>query len=278
MNNFTFENKTEVIFGKGTEENVGKEVIRYTNKVLLHFGGGSIKKTGLYSSVTKSLKDNGVEIFELGGVKPNPRVSLVREGIEICRKEDIGFILAVGGGSVIDSAKAIGIGYHYSGDVWDIFEYKYKATEMLPIGVVLTLPAAGSETSSSCVVSNDENELKRPYGHPSMRPEFCILNPELTFTLPDYQTACGISDMLAHVMERYFVPTKNVALTDRLCEATMKTIINEAYNIIKNPEDYNARAEIMWCGTVAHNDILDTGRGGDWASMKWNTKLVLLQM
>jgi len=266
MNNFVFENKTRVIFGKDSEKSVGSETLKYSNKVLLHYGGGSIKKTGLYDRVVKSLKEENIEIFELGGVLPNPRVDLVREGIELCRKEDIGFILAVGGGSVIDSAKAIGIGYFYDGDVWDIYDYKVSVDKMLPLGVVLTIPAAGSETSPGSVITNVDKELKRGFGALCMRPVFSILNPELTFTLPDYQTACGISDMFAHVMERYFVPTKNVDLTDRLCEATMKTIINQAYNILKNPMDYNARAEIMYCGTVAHNDSLDPGRGGDWAS------------
>lgn len=266
MNNFTFENKTKIIFGKQSEENVGIETKKYADKVLLHYGGGSIKKSGLYDRTIKSLKEQNIEIFELGGVAPNPRLTLVHEGIKICRENDIGFILAVGGGSVIDSAKAIGVGFYYEGDVWDFYEYTATPEKTLPLGVVLTIPAAGSETSPGSVVTNEAKKLKRGMGHVCMRPVFAILNPELTFTLPDYQTACGAADMLAHVMERYFVPTKNVDLTDRLCEATMKSIIIQAKKLVVNPKDYDARAEIMLSGTIAHNDSLDIGRGGDWAS------------
>lgn len=266
MIDFNFMNSTKIIFGKDKEQTVGAETKQYSNKVLLHYGGGSIKRTGLYDKVIKSLKEQNIEIFELGGVKPNPRISLVREGIEICKKNSIGFILAVGGGSVIDSAKAIGIGVEYEGDVWDFYDTKADPKTMLPLGVILTIPAAGSETSGSSVITNEELQLKRGCGGDCMRPEFSILNPELTFTLPDYQTACGAADMLAHVMERYFTQVSNVELTDRLCEATMKTIMSQAVKLVDNPDNYAARAEIMWCGTIAHNDVLGTGRIGDWSS------------
>lgn len=266
MNDFVFQNATKVIFGKNTENQVGKECAAIASRVLLHYGGGSIKKSGLYDRVMASLKAEGLEVVELSGVKPNPRLSLVKQGIELCRKERIGMILAVGGGSVIDSAKAIGVGVHYEGDVWDFYDYKCAPEIMLPVGVVLTIPAAGSETSPSSVISDEEKQLKRGLTAMCMRPEFCILNPELTFTLPPEQSANGISDMLAHTMERYFSPTKNIALTDRLLEAMMKTIIDQGPIVMNNPNDYAARAEIMLCGMVCHNDSLDVGRQTDWAS------------
>lgn len=266
MRDFEFQNKTRVVFGKNAQERTGELTAQMGKKVLLHYGGGSIKKSGLYDQVIQSLRDSHVEVFELSGVKPNPRLSLVQQGIEICRKEGIEAILAVGGGSVIDSAKAIGVGVPYQGDVWDFYNGKGEPKEMMPLGVILTLPAAGSETSFSSVVTNEEGPYKRGLTHPCLRPEFALLNPELTYTLPDFQTACGISDMLAHVMERYFSDAQDVELTDQMCEAVMRTIIHQAYRVMSDPEDYSARAEIMWAGTMAHNDILDTGRGGDWGS------------
>lgn len=266
MKNFNFKNGTKLIFGKNTEESIGTEIKTYADKVLIHYGGGAIKKTGLYDKVVTSLKNSCVEVVELGGVKPNPRVSLVREGVELCRKENIKFILAIGGGSVIDSSKAIAAGVNYSGDVWDLFTGTPINHECLKLATILTIPAAGSETSSGCVITNEDGWLKRSTGYPSLRPIFSILNPELTFTLPKYQTSCGVADMLAHVMERYFTNEPNVDLTDRLCEATMKAIIDNGLRLMKNPNDYNARAEIMLCGTVAHNDSLSMGRIGDWAS------------
>ncbi|WP_088105578.1 iron-containing alcohol dehydrogenase [Halalkalibacter urbisdiaboli] len=266
MQNFIFQNATKIIFGKETELQVGQETVAFGKKVLLHYGGGSIKESGLYDTVVESLTKQGIEIFELGGVKPNPRVSLVREGVTICKENQIDFILAVGGGSVIDSAKAIAAAVYYDGDVWDFFEGKANVTDCLPIGVVLTIPAAGSETSGGTVITNEDGWYKRAVGHESMRPKFAILNPVLTYTLPSYQTACGITDMIAHILERYFTNEKNVELTDRLCEATLKTIINNAHTVIEEPTNYAARAEIMWAGTLAHNDLLSTGRIGDWAS------------
>ncbi|TXC89364.1 iron-containing alcohol dehydrogenase [Metabacillus litoralis] len=266
MQNFTFDNKTKIIFGKDKEQVVGEESVVYGKKLLLHYGGGSIKESGLYDTVLNSLKEQNIEVYELGGVKPNPRVSLVREGVTLCKENNIDFILAVGGGSVIDSAKAIAAGAKYDGDVWDFFTGKGAVTECLPIGVVLTIPAAGSESSAGTVITNEDGDYKRATGSLLMRPQFAILNPVLTYTLPSYQTACGVTDMMAHILERYFTNEKNVELTDRLCEATLKTIINNAHTVIEEPTNYDARAEIMWAGTIAHNDLLDTGRIGDWAS------------
>ncbi|NLB42846.1 MAG: iron-containing alcohol dehydrogenase [Clostridiales bacterium] len=266
MNDFIFQSPTRIIFGKDTENQVGAEVKKFTKKVLLHYGGGSIKKTGLYDRVTASLKENDIEYIELSGVQPNPRVSLVREGIELCRNNDIDFILAVGGGSVIDSSKAIAVGVPYKGDVWDFYLGKSKINDSLPLGVILTLPAAGSEASPSSVLTNEDGWLKKGTGSDLIRPKFAIMNPELTFTLPEYQTACGVADMMAHIMERYFTHTADVDLTDRLCEATFRTIIENAPKVINNPEDYSARSEIMWAGTIAHNGLLGTGREEDWAS------------
>lgn len=266
MLNFSYDNKTKIIFGKNTEESVGSETKIFGKRVLLHYGGGSIKKWGLYEKVVESLKKEGIEIFELSGVKPNPRLGLVKEGIKLCRENNIDFILAVGGGSVIDSAKAIGIGTLYEGDVWDFYSGKASIEKTLPIGVVLTIPAAGSEASNGSVITNEDGWLKRPTGSVLMRPKFAILNPELTYTLPEYQTACGVVDMMAHIMERYFTNEKHVELTDRLSEATLRTIINNAKILMKDPNSYDARAEIMWAGTIAHNDLLGTGREDDWGS------------
>lgn len=266
LENFTFQNPTKIIFGRGTENQVGKEVSKYTKKVLLHYGGGSIKRTGLYDRVVSSLKDAGIEIFELSGVQPNPRLSLVYEGIRICRENDIGLVLAVGGGSPIDSSKAIAMGAVYDGDVWDFFTGKAVPEKALPVGTILTIPAAGSEASTGCVITKEEGEYKRAVNSELIYPRFSILNPELAFTLPKYQVACGAADILAHLMERYFTNTLNVELTDRLIEATMKTIINNIPIVMEEPDNYDAWAEIMWAGTVAHNNLLNTGRIGDWGS------------
>jgi alcohol dehydrogenase YqhD (iron-dependent ADH family) len=266
LQNFVFQNRTRIIFGRGTENKVGSETRKYSSRVLLHYGGGSIKKTGLYDKVVRSLNESGVEFVELGDAKPNPRLSLVREGIEICRKENLGFILAIGGGSAIDSAKAIAVGVPYNGDVWDFYSGRAEAQEALPVGVVLTIPASGSESSSGSVITNEDGWYKRPYGSELMRPVFSILNPELCFTLPPYQVACGAADIMAHIMERYFTNVKKVELTDRLCEAALKTVINNVPLLLKEPDNYDAWAEVMWSGTIAHNDLLGTGRVGDWAS------------
>jgi alcohol dehydrogenase len=266
VENFTFQNPTKIIFGRNTELEVGKETAFYGKKALLHYGGGSIKASGLFGRICSSLKAAGVEVVELGGVKPNPRLSLVREGIRLCREKKVDVILAVGGGSVIDSAKAIGIGVPAAGDVWDFYMKKSVAREMLPLGVVLTIPAAGSEASNGSVITNEDGMYKKDAGGECLRPRFAIMNPELTFTLPPYQTACGAADIMAHVMERYFTKVPAVEFTDRLCEATLKTIIDSVPIVLAEPRDYDARAEIMWAGTIAHNDLLGTGRVGDWGS------------
>ncbi len=265
MENFEFANSTRIIFGKGTENQIGKE-LKACKKVLLHYGESSIKKSGLYERVTSSLRVSGVAWVELGGVKPNPLLSLVYEGIRICREEQVDFILAVGGGSVIDSAKAIAAGTGYSGDVWDFYTNRGSLQAALPVGVILTIAAAGSESSDGSVITNAEGQQKRAFGNKLLYPRFAILNPELTYTLPPYQTACGISDICAHILERYFTKTQNVDLTDRLCEAALKTMTIYGPRLMANPGDYAARAEVMWTGAIAHNSILGTGRSGDWAT------------
>jgi len=266
MRDFVFQNTTKIIFGKGKEEEVGKHAAKHGSKVLLHYGGGSIKKYGTYDKVVNSLEEAGVDFVELGGVKPNPRLDLVKEGIELVEKENVDFILAVGGGSVIDSAKAIAVGHPYEGDVWDFFTGKEKIEEAMPIGVVLTIPAAGSESSNSAVITKMDGMLKRAIGTELIRPKFALMNPELTYTLPDYQTAAGAADIMAHIMERYFTNVEDVELTDRLSESALKTIITNVPKVLEDNENYSARAEIMWTGSIAHNDLLGTGRIGDWAS------------
>ncbi|HBE78619.1 MAG TPA: NADH-dependent alcohol dehydrogenase [Firmicutes bacterium] len=266
MENFIFQNPTKIIFGKGSETKVGEEIVRYGKKILLHYGGGSIKKVGLYEKILQSLKDAGIEYVELGGVQPNPRLSLVNEGIKICREKNIQFILAVGGGSVIDSSKAIAMGVPYRGNVWDFFTGKTELKEALPVGTILTIPAAGSEASTASVITNEDGWYKRGFNSEVIYPKFSILNPELAFTLPKYQAACGGSDIMAHVMERYFTNTLHVELMDRLCESTLKTMIHNIPLVLERPENYDAWAEFMWSGTVAHNNLLNTGRIGDWGS------------
>ncbi|MDR0320514.1 MAG: iron-containing alcohol dehydrogenase [Treponema sp.] len=267
MQNFEYCNKTKIIFGKGTEKQAGSETAQYAKKVLLHHSGGSAVRSGLIGRIKDSLKDAGVEWAELTGVQPNPRLSLVKEGVNIVKKEKIEMILAVGGGSAIDSSKAIAVGAVNDGDLWDFFDRKKSADKALPVGVVLTIPAAGSESSISSVITNEEGPWKRGINFPCIRPVFAIMNPELTYSLPPYQTACGITDMMAHIMERYFTKEPNVGLTDELCEGTLRTIIRNARKIFSGGENnYDARAEIMWAGSIAHNGLLDTGRIGDWAS------------
>ena len=265
MDNFTFQSPTKIIFGKGAEHQVGKEARSHGGKVLLHYGGGSIKRTGLYDRVVQSLNEAGVEVVELAGAQPNPRLSLVYEGIELCRKENIDLILAVGGGSTIDSSKAIAMGVPYKGDVWDFFAGKADAQTALPVGVVLTLPAAGSEASDSCVITKEDGWLKRGYGSQLIRPVFAIMNPELTFTLPPYQTACGAADVWPY-NGKIFHEYQRHRFHRLLIGATLKTIIKHIPVVLEDPENYESRAQIMWAGTIAHNDLLSTGRVGDWAS------------
>ncbi|MBS3813717.1 iron-containing alcohol dehydrogenase [Candidatus Bipolaricaulota bacterium] len=268
MQNFTFQNRTKIIFGRGTEEQVGVEVKNYSGRALFLYGGGSIKRNGIYDRVMDSLDSSGIEVVELGGVQPNPRLSLVKEGIKVCREDEIDFILAVGGGSVIDTAKAISIGVPYEGDVWDFYSTDMDIEESLPIGTVLTIPAAGSESSPGSVITKEEGGYKRDAVDNELRPEFSILNPEFTYTLPEYQTASGAADIMAHVMERYFTNEEHVGLTDRLCEGTLRTVIENTPVALEEPENYDARAEITWASTIAHNDLLGTGRVEDWASHK----------
>lgn len=266
MNNFTYQNKTKIVFGKESENQLPELLKEYGSKVLLVYGGETIKEIGLYDKITAMLQESGIEYFELSGIVPNPRLRKVYEGIDICRQENIEFILAVGGGSVIDTAKAVALGFPYEGDVWDFYENKAEPKSCLPVGVVLTIPAAGSESSKNTVITKEDGLLKRGYGNEMLRPQFAVMNPEFTYSLPFYQTACGISDMLAHIMERYFTKTEYVDVSDRLCEGLMRAIISNAKLVKQNPEDYNARAEIMWAGTLAHSGLIGMGREEDWGS------------
>ena len=267
MENFRFYSPTYFCFGKETEESTGELVKRFGgSKVLIHYGGGSIKKNGVYDRVVSSLKEQKIDYIELGGVMPNPRSGLVYEGIELCRSEGVDFILAVGGGSAIDSAKAIAAGVVYEGDFWDYYATDKVVDKAIPLGTVLTIAAAGSEGSGDSVITHEEGMLKWAATGEGLRPKFSILNPENTCTLPAYQTACGITDIMAHVCERYFTNTKDVEITDRLCEAILKTMITESPKVIANPNDYEARANIMWAGMVAHNNICGVGREQDWSS------------
>lgn len=268
MMNFMFHSPTEFIFGRDTEQQVGQTAKRYgAHRAMIVYGGGSVKRSGLLARVEAALKDVGIEHVELGGITPNPTDTRVYEGIDLARKEHVDFMLAVGGGSVIDTAKAIAAGVKYDGDFWDFFCGKRPVEDALPIGVVLTIPAAGSEGSGNAVITKTDGLHKLSLRTPMwLRPKFAIMNPELTFTLPPYQTACGIADMMVHVMERYFSNTTGCELTDRLCEAVLMAIIDEAPKVMHNPQDYEARANIMWAGTLAHNGICGTGREEDWAS------------
>lgn len=268
MLNFDYQNRTRIIFGKNEHRNIGKLIKPYANKVLFHFGGQSIKKSGVYEDVINSLLENQIDFVELGGVKPNPRLSLVNEGIELCRKEKVDFILAVGGGSVIDSAKAIAIGIPYNGDVWDFYCKDIEIKEAIPVATILTIPAAGSESSTGTVITNEEKQLKLSCGCELLRPLLSIINPELYFTLPKNQIANGISDMMSHIMERYFTNTSNTDLIDGLCESTLKTIMRNGSIIINDNKNYDAWAEIALSGNIAHNGLLGLGREQDWASHK----------
>lgn len=268
MNNFTFYAPTLFAFGKGEAAQTGALVRQFGgSRVLLVAGGGSIRKNGAYADVTASLTAAGIPWHELWGVQPNPRSGKVYEGIEMVRREGVDFILAVGGGSAIDTAKAIGIGALYDGDFWDYFTGKVKIEGSLPVGTVLTISAAGSEGSDSCVITQEAGNLK--WGCPKtdlIRPKFSVMDPTYTFSLPNYQLACGAVDMLAHLCERYFTNTPDVALTDRLCEAVMKTVLDAAPRALADHTDYAAYADLMWAGMLAHNNSCGTGREQDWAS------------
>jgi len=266
MNNFTFYSPTYFAFGKDEEKNAGKLVKRFGgSRVLIHYGGGSVVRSGLLDRVKQSLEAEGLYYVELGGVKPNPRSGLVYEGIKLCRREGLNFVLAVGGGSAIDSAKAIAAGVPYDGDFWDFYMGK-PVDSALPIGTVLTIAAAGSEGSPDSVITLEDGMLKRGASGEGLRPKFSILNPELTQTLPAYQTACGITDIMAHLFERYFTTTKDVEVTDRVIEGLLMTMIHEAPRVIADPDCYEARANIMWAGMLAHNNCCGVGRVQDWSS------------
>lgn len=267
MDNFTFYAPTYFDFGKGAELHVAELIRRFGgNRVLLHYGGGSIKKSGLYDRVVNCLNEAGIPFVELGGVKPNPRSGLVYEGIALCKKENLDFVLAVGGGSTIDSSKAIAAGSMYEGDFLDFYKGKKTVEKALPVGTILTIAAAGSEGSANTVITDEKTLVKTGARSELLRPKFSILNPELTCTLPPYQTAAGATDIMIHVCERYFSNTKEVEITDRLCEAVLKTIIYEAPRVIAEPDNYEARANIMWAGMLAHNNVCGVGREQDWAS------------
>ena len=266
MDNFTFYSPTCFVFGKDTESQAGSLVKRFGGtKVLIHYGGGSAVRSGLLDRVKASLDEAGIPYALLGGVKPNPRSGLVYEGIDLCRKEKIDFVLAVGGGSVIDSAKAIAAGTIYDGDFWDFYSGKY-IEEALPVGTVLTIAAAGSEGSPDSVITKEEGMFKRGATGDAIRPRFSILNPALTQSLPAYQTAAGITDIMAHLYERYLTNSAEVEVTDRLIEALLLTMVHEGPRVIENPDNYDARANIMWAGMMAHNNSCGVGRSQDWNS------------
>lgn len=275
MFGFRYFTPTKVVFGKNTEENVADLVKEFGGKkVLIHYGGGSVIRSGLMQKVTDKLDAAGINYVKLGGAVPNPHLSLVYEGIELCKKEGVDFLLAVGGGSAIDSAKAIGYGVMNDGDVWDFYDYKRKAKACLPLGVILTLAATGSEMSDSSVITKEEGLVKRGYSSDYCRPRFAILNPELTMTLPDYQTACGCTDIMMHTMERYFTNGGNMELTDSMAEALLRTVKENAKILAKDPKNYDARAEVMWAGSLSHNGLTGCGNdGGDWMTHKLEHEL-----
>lgn len=268
MNDFNFYTPTRYIFGRKAEDKAGEMSCRFLgNKVMVVYGQGSVVRSGLLEKVLKSLKDNGVDYVEFGGIQPNPTDGPVRKGIEICRSENVTGLLAVGGGSVIDTAKAIAIGVPYGGDFWDFYCGKSVPEKALPIGVILTIPAAGSEGSGNSVITLEDGLRKLSIRTDSvLRPVFALVDPELTYTLPPYQTACGIVDMMAHIFERYFTPTEGVEVTDRISEGLLRAIIEEAPKVFADPTAYDPRANIMWAGTLAHNGVCGTGKVEDWTS------------
>lgn len=277
MKNFIFQSPTQFIFGKDTEGEVGRLLKTYqAKKVLIHYGTGSIKRSGLFDRVVEAIEETGMQYVELGGVVPNPRDTLVYEGIELCKKEDVDFILAVGGGSAIDSAKAIAAGAKYDGDFWDFYEGKETIKDALGIGVILTIPAAGSEGSASAVITKTDSMLKRGLYSQYYRPKFSIINPELTYTLPSYQTSAGVVDMMGHIFERYFTPSDNTLFIDRLAEGTLVSIIEAGQVLMEDPTNYEARAVICWAGTIAHNGFFGVGRQEDWATHRLEHELSAL--
>lgn len=274
MENFNYYTPTQVVFGKNAEAKVG-ELVKAQNckKVLVHFGGNSAKKSGLLDRIYASLNAAGINYVSLGGVVPNPRVSKVREGIALCKKEGVDFLLAVGGGSVIDSCKAIGYGLANDCDVWDLYEGKVKPTGAYPVGAILTIAAAGSEMSNSSVITNEDGWYKKSCNTDYIRCKFAIMNPELTYTLPQYQTESGCTDILMHTMERYFTEVDTMELTDSIAESLMRNVIRNAKILMKKPDNYEARANIMWASSLAHNDLTGCGAVGDFASHKLEHEL-----
>ena len=275
MFGFSYYTPTRVVFGKGTEKQTAELVKAFGGtKVLIHYGGGSVVRSGLLKRVTDTLEQAGIPYVTLGGAVPNPRLGLVYEGIDLCKKEGVDFLLAVGGGSAIDSAKAIGYGVTNEGDVWDFYDYKRQAQACLPLGVILTIAATGSEMSDSSVITKEEGLVKRGYSSDYCRPKFAIMNPELTMTLPDYQTACGCTDIMMHTMERYFTNGGNMEITDSMAEALLRTVMANAEILVKDPRNYDARAEIMWAGSLSHNGLTGCGNdGGDWMTHKLEHEL-----
>lgn len=277
IKDFNYYAPTRVVFGRNSEDRLS-ELIKANGgeRVLIHYGGGSAQRSGLLDKIFSMLQEAGIYYVELGGVVPNPLLSMVEKGIALCREEKIDFILAVGGGSVIDSAKAIGYGVGYDGSVWDFWEGKAVPQSCLPIGVMLTIPAAGSEMSSSCVITKDEGLVKRGINSDLCRARFCIMNPERTYTLPPYQTAAGATDIMMHTMERYFSKYDEMTLTDAMAEALLRTVKDCAVEVLKHPEDYRNRAQIMWAGSLAHNDLTECGTEKDFATHRLEHELSAL--
>lgn len=265
MEEFVFYNPCRILFGAGQLAHLGALIRRYSDRILLVYGRGSIKRSGLYDRITAILSEAGISWAELSGVEANPKLDLVYEGIRIGHEQGIGFILAVGGGSVIDTAKAIGVGMRFDGDVWDVLQRYATATDTVPVGTVLTAVGAGSEMSNSCVVTKLPDKLKRSFDNEIIIPKFSILDPNVTCSVPAKQTACGAVDVLSHLMERYFTRVKQADVTDRMLEGLMQTVLTYTPRVLAQPDDVDARAELMWAGTLAQNGLLNTGRVGDWA-------------
>ena len=265
MLNFSFQLPTKLIFGKDEHKNIGQYLRPYAQKILLHYGGGSVKRSGVYDEVVASLNEAGIAFAALGGVVPNPRVSLVREGIALCRREGVELVLAVGGGSVIDSAKAIAIGVPYGGDVWKLYRERIITKKALPVATVLTIPAAGSEMSKSSVISNDAEQFKYGHNDDATRPVLSVVNPALFMTLPKEQIAYGACDMMSHIFERYFTQTQHTDVSDELCEGVLRAVMKNAPRLMADSIDYDAWCELAWASSLAHNDLLGRGREEDWA-------------
>lgn len=276
MLNFDYQNRTRIIFGKSTQKKIGSLIKPHADKVLFLYGGDHIKKVGLYDEIVQSLKNAEVEFEELSGVVPNPRIALVHKGIALCRKHGINFILAVGGGSVIDTGKAIALGVPYDGDVWDFYLTKKAPEKVLDVAAILTLPGTGTESSDSSVITNEKVKLKLGFSSDKTRPLFSIVNPELFFTLPKHQFANGVCDMMSHIMERYFTTTLQTDVTDGLCESTLKSIMRNAKILNTDLHHYDAWAEIAFAGSLAHNGFLGLGRSQDWACHKMEHELSAL--